>query len=824
LDQSGRLYIVDAENHCIRSVDLGTGIIQTLVVTEKPVTTVTPAQPARRFCITPAELPSMPSIIFTLPMNVNNRVRKINAQNGQILSLAGNGTEGYFGDQGPATQAALYNPERLRLDSAGNVYIVDEFNNRVRKVDARTGMITTIAGNGKAAYQGDGGPATEASLNHPEGIALDNQGNIYIADKLNHCVRKVEAATGFIYTVAGNNQPGFTGDRGLATQASLFNPIGLAIDAQANLYIADELNHRIRKVDAQNGIITTIAGDGAPRYHGDGGLAVYASFQGPADVMLDKQGNLYISDRDNHRIRKMDAQTGIIQTIVGNGIPGSSGDGGVATAARLNYPFGLSLDEQDNLYIADALNHRIRKLDAASGLINTLVGTGNSGFEGDGRQATDAHLEFPTGIAVDSKGNLYIADQDNNRVRNTYEACTISAITLGEQTPCDPQSNGYIQQIILEYENVPPDAQLEVNGQRFAVLPSPMSLWLSNLPADGQAVSLNARFTTDDDCSFQLANFFQAPPSCEPPLKISHFSLINAATGEIIPGYDSIPEQAVIDVFQIPALFSIQAHTEPALVGSVKFEIKGAGIDTVRLENAAPYALFGDSQGRYTAWNGEEIQLGSVYTISATPFVESGGQGQAGRRVSLNLSFTALATIKDFTLIDAQRDVPVAGYDPMPDSVVLDLARIPQHFSIRANVSPDTVASIRMEIYGTEELIRAEEIVPYSVFSDDGGNYQSWEYLLTPPRAGSTYLITATPYTMRNARGISGKGRSLYLSFINSNIQGSKLIVHPNPGPGVFLLSSADKTTEECNFYLYNERGALVMRKNGLEGLTKPWI
>jgi len=280
---------------------------------------------------------------------------QLGAQN-IIDTAAGNGIAGFSGDGGTATSALIDDPSGVAVDASGNLYIADTDNLRVRKVNL-DGVISTVAGNGVEAFSGDGGPATAASLGFVTGVALDAIGNLYIADGTNARVRKVDQE-GTISTIAGNGVEAFSGDGGPATSASLNRPSGVAVDAAGNIYIGDSRNSRIRKVDA-GGIITTVAGNGASGFSGDGGPANAASLAAPRGVMVDAAGNLYIADMDNSRIRKVDAG-GIITTVAGNGVYGFSGDGGPATAASLAEPRNTALDASGNLYIADKDNKRVR--------------------------------------------------------------------------------------------------------------------------------------------------------------------------------------------------------------------------------------------------------------------------------------------------------------------------------------------------------------------------------------------------------------------------------------------------------------------------------
>ncbi len=333
----------------------------------------------------------------------NVRIRKVSG--GTITTVAGNGNKSFSGDGGPATSASLSGPKEVAVDSAGNLYIADGF--RVRKVSG--GTITTVAGNGVWGFSGDGGPATSASLDSPCGVAVDSAGNLYIADWGNSRIRKVSGGT--ITTVAGNGNPGFSGDGGPATSASLSGPTGVAVDSADNLYIADADNSRIRKVSG--GTITTVAGNENWGFSGDGGPATSAWLNAPEGVAVDSVGNLYIADTGNDRIRKVSRAT--ITTVAGNGAYRFSGDGGPATSASLDGPWGLAVDSAGNLYIADTWNNRIRKV--SGGTITTVAGNGIQGFSGDGGPATSASLDYPYGAAVDSSGNLYIDDFANERIR-----------------------------------------------------------------------------------------------------------------------------------------------------------------------------------------------------------------------------------------------------------------------------------------------------------------------------------------------------------------------------------------------------------------------
>jgi uncharacterized protein (TIGR03437 family) len=345
-----------------------------------------------------------------------------------ITTVAGNGTSGYAGDGGLATSAQLRRPEGVAMDSAGNLFIADYLNNRVRKVTP-AGTISTVAGNGNGGFSGDGSPATAAELYWPTGVAVDSAGNLFIADYMNERVRKVTPA-GTISTVAGTGTGGFNGDGGPATSAELWSPTGVAVDSAGNLFIAELTGYRVRKVTPA-GTIGTVAGNGIPGYGGDGGPATSAGLDFPDGVAVDGAGNLFIADRGNNFIRKV-TPGGTISRVAGNGSQGFSGDGGPATSAALNSPMRVAVDSAGNLFIADTGNGRIRQITPA-GTISTVAGNGTPGFSGDGGPATSAGLD-PSDVAVDSAGNVFIADTGSNRIRKLTAAApaTSAALTIAK--------------------------------------------------------------------------------------------------------------------------------------------------------------------------------------------------------------------------------------------------------------------------------------------------------------------------------------------------------------------------------------------------------
>ena len=346
-----------------------------------------------------------------------------------VYTYAGNGTGTFGGDNGPAPLAGVYGPEGGAVDSSGDLFIADLGNNRIREVNP-AGVITTVAGGGSG---GDGGPATAASLRGPVAVVLDASGDLFFTDSVDNRVREVDASSGLIRTVAGNGSAAFSGDGGPASLAGLNSPQGLARDAAGNLYIADQNNNRVREVDASSGLIRTVAGNGSAAFSGDGGPATSAGLDGPAGVAVDSAGNLFISDTGNNRVREVLAGSGAIVTVAGDGTASFGGDGGPATAAGLDTPLGLALDSASDLFIADASNNRVREIPSGSGLIFTVAGDGAGSWGGDFGPATAAQFSHPSGLCLDASGSLYVGDRYNDRVRKVM-GCALVPTPTGTPT------------------------------------------------------------------------------------------------------------------------------------------------------------------------------------------------------------------------------------------------------------------------------------------------------------------------------------------------------------------------------------------------------
>ncbi len=442
-DGEGNIYIVDTAHNRIRKIDKGG------TITSVAGTGASGSSPDGGPAIaTPLDLVPAGSITVDETGNLlisettNHRVRRVDGQTGIISTIAGNGQLGFSGDNALATNAMLQFPGHAVADSSGNIFITDSGNNRIRKIDTKTGVITTVIGNGQAGFSGDNGPALQSSLNIPSKIVFDPMGNLLIADTANHRIRLFDVKTGIIKTIAGNGRAGFSGDGGSPTEASLNSPKAITIAPGGGIFIADTGNRRIRRFDIKEARITTIAGTGMPGSLGEGELAIRANIGIPEDVDLDGANNLLIADSENSLIRSV-ARNNIIRTIAGNGRQNFGGDGNISPLASIDLLFdgGIVTDRASNIFFIDQSNQRIRRIDSKTGIINTVAGNGQKGFSGDGGSALQASLLNPRGIALDLTGNLLIADTGNNRVRRIDQAGSIRTIA-GNGQPGFSGDNG----------------------------------------------------------------------------------------------------------------------------------------------------------------------------------------------------------------------------------------------------------------------------------------------------------------------------------------------------------------------------------------------
>jgi sugar lactone lactonase YvrE len=336
-----------------------------------------------------------------------------------ITTVAGNGTAGFSGDGGPAAEARLNNPFDVIFDRAGNLIFTDTFSHCIRRVDAASASITTIAGTAEKGYSGDGGPAVAARFNEPYGLAISGDGALYVADRLNAVVRRIDGTDGRVSTFAGTGEKGFSGDGGPADRAGLVEPNGLAFSSDfARLYIADVSDNRVRAVDMKSRTINTVAGTGAAVHDGDGGPATAASVFGARAVgVRPEDGALLVLERQGSCLRRIDPVTGVISTVSSTGETGYGGDGGPIAAAIYDRPKEMTLDGDGNVLIVDTENHAIRLIDWKADQVTTIAGNGKSGFNGDSIPATRATLGRPHGVAVGPDGALYIGDTENHRIR-----------------------------------------------------------------------------------------------------------------------------------------------------------------------------------------------------------------------------------------------------------------------------------------------------------------------------------------------------------------------------------------------------------------------
>jgi uncharacterized repeat protein (TIGR01451 family) len=415
-DPQGNLYITDYQR--LRKVDLATGIINTIAGSGL-AESGGDGGPAANATFTVAGSIAIDRYgNIYVEDNFNSSVRKIDKSNGIITRWVGSGSGAVSGIGGHRDSAQLTHPENITVDAMNNIYIADAASAKIYKIDAITNNITTVAGTGVFGSNDDNGtPATSARIGMPSGLAVDTAGNIYFVDN-NLYIRKVTAATGILSTIAGTGTYGFSGDNGPAISADLNNVQDIAVDSKGNILIADQYNHLIRKIDAITGIISTIAGTGADGFNINDSIAIDAILSYPTKIIVDQYDNIYFSENGNLIIRKVDALTGKISTIAGNGDSGSNGDDSLATKAQIGAVTGIAIDTSGNLYLTAQELSLVRKVDIATGAIKRFAGQyGTNSYSGDGGPALNASLNTPTDLAFDKKGNLYIADYDNDRIR-----------------------------------------------------------------------------------------------------------------------------------------------------------------------------------------------------------------------------------------------------------------------------------------------------------------------------------------------------------------------------------------------------------------------
>ena len=553
-----------------------------------------------------------------------------------VTTIAGDGLNGFSGDGGQATRAELSVPSSVAVDSAGNVYIADTDNNRIRKVSPN-GVITTFAGNGTAGYSGDGGPAIDAEFDSPTGVAVDSLGNVYVADLYNNCIRAIQNGT--IFTVVGDGTAGFTGDGGPAGFAKLFYPYGIAVDSSGNLYIADTLNFRIRMVTppaggtVANGTINTIAGTGVAGYTGDGAAANLAQIYHPNGVAVDASGNIYIADTLNSAVRIITGgSAGNITTFAGTGSYGNLGDGGAATSATLSYPYGVAADAFGNVFIADAGNQKIRVV--SNGNIATYAGTGTAGYSGDGGPPVDANFANPTGVAVNAAGNLFIADNANSRIRLIAPAPTPATPSIAAGGVVSASGFG-------DFSSIAPGSWIEIYGSNLAAdsrpwnasdfvgLNAPISL-------DGTSVTIGGESAFVSYISPGQVNV-QAPSNLATgPLPV----IVNTAAGASAPV--TVPVKA----------------TSPGLLAPAQFSVGGKQYAVAALSGPSTYAL---PAGAIAGVASQPVQPGASITLYGIGFGPVTGNVPAGQIAQVANSLTLPLTV---LIGGTQAQVTYAGSAP----------------------------------------------------------------------------------------------------------------------------------------------------------------
>ena len=421
VDPQGNLYIADYRNFRVRKVDAETGIINTVAGTGERGYSGDGGAATEAMLNYPYGLAVDASGDLYIASRYARRVRRVEAETGVITTVVGGGSN--HADGVLADEAALAFPVDVDFDADGNLYVVQQGSQRVSKVDAQTGRISTVAGR----HFGNDGPATDASLYEPYGVTVDADGNVYAVEWTGYHVRKIDTS-GQISALIGNGLPVYSGDGGQASDAAITNSMAVAVDALGQVYISG--GGRVRRIDV-NGIVTTVAGGGNSEE--DGVLAINSKLNGSIFGMcLDSAGNLFLGEYGAHRVRKVDAQTGIISTVAGTGSSGFEGDGGPATDAKLNRPWGLSVNAAGDLFIAEYSNNRIRRVDGATGLISTVAGNGERGYNEDGIPALEASLRDPTHAFEDADGNLFVADRGNSRIRTVDGTGTISTVAGGQ--------------------------------------------------------------------------------------------------------------------------------------------------------------------------------------------------------------------------------------------------------------------------------------------------------------------------------------------------------------------------------------------------------
>ena len=542
-----------------------------------------------------------------------------------IDTFAGTGKDGDGGDGGQALEAEFSFPRSVATDSAGNLYVADTRNHRIRKVDS-SGVVSTLAGTSEDGDSGDGGPASEAELCFPAGVAVDTTGNVFVADTWNHRIRKIDTS-GVITTLAGTGRRGDGGDGGPATQARLAYPMAVATDAAGNVYVADSRNHRVRRINP-SGVISTFAGRGIQGRSGDGGLAARAYLSQPSAVAADAAGNVYIADSLNHRIRKVDP-SGVISTHAGNGEHGDEGDGGPASAADIAYPVGIAADAAGNVYVTthafETGNNRIRRIDA-SGEISAFAGVSSAGYSGDGSPAPEAQLAYPMGVDADDAGNVYIADARNARIRVVRPGFKVD-VQLGASG--ESRTLVVAEEGVLTFGGQPVrsgDEMTAANGNAYSLSAGPDGGIVATFLPETQRVSLaggEVTLTREEDGAWRIGE-----------------DLVENGHRHLHQGKEYILELA-------DGSWGLAQYTIETVAGTTSVAAEGVQATSAALLAPSDVALDSAGNAYVTEWRGHRVRkidaTGAITTLAGTGDWGFSGDGGPAAEAQLNHPFAIAA-------------------------------------------------------------------------------------------------------------------------------------------------------------------------------------
>jgi sugar lactone lactonase YvrE len=716
-------------------------------------------------------------------------VRKVNLSTGVATIVAGIGNYGSSGDGGQATAASLSYPGELGIDTSGNIYIAEGTYpvSRIRMVNVATGIITTVAGTGVSGYSGDGGQATAAKINWQPGISFDRINNMYIADWLSNRIRKVDANTHIITTIAGTGTAGYNGDNIAATAAQLNGPNLTCEDTSGNIYIADCFNNRIRRINT-SGIITTVAGTGNYGYSGDGGQATASELRWPQDVKLDKtESNIYIADYNNNRVREISLTSGIITTVTGNGTYGHSGDGGAATLGEIGCPYNLSFDTAGNYYVVEGVDSAkgywtwIRKISPGTGIISTMAGNGSAGYNGDGISATSATLAlispssflpffpngYPNGLTADASGNLYVSDFDDDRIRKINSAGIISTYAGSKS------AYGFLT-------NVPADSGL-MSGPEGIGFDKNNNLFI--------ACMYNDRVLRVD-ANDSLFNF--AGNGLNAPKQGAYFGDNGPATrAELFyPSGVAVDDSGNVFVADVMNMrirkISWKNRDITTVVGTGNQGYRGDGGPAKSAWLALPLALaLDDSDNIYIDDFGNNVirkvtfATGKIYTVAGTRTAGFNGDGLAATNTQFNYP--------EGILLDANGDIYIA------DSQNQRIRKIDHSTHLVSTVAGDGTVG----------------------FSGDGGMATSASLntpgTLASDGAGNMYISDIRNNRVRKVTNVLG------VNEVKKSI--AHAMVYPNPNNGIFTIQTSG-ISAELLVEIFNMLGEEVYSQNNIHNST----